>query len=56
MARQESRPVRSIRPAGAPASDPAHYSRPQRPAPEPVRPEMNLDDDDDFEFLDIDDE
>ena len=56
MARQESRPVRSIRPAGALASDPAHYSRPQRPAPEPVRPEMNLDDDDDFEFLDIDDE
>ncbi len=54
--RQETRPVRNIRPAGAPQPSPSGYSRPQRPAPEPTRPTADLDDDDDFEFLDIDDE
>lgn len=50
-----ARPVRNIRPAGAPMSGPSHYTRPQRPVrPEPeVLPEGM--EDDDFEFLDIDD-
>lgn len=54
--RQEARPVRSIRPAGAPQPSPSSYSRLQRPAAEPTRPAVDLGDDDDFEFLDIDDE
>ena len=49
-------PARTMRPAGAPSPAPAAASRPQRPAAQPVRPAVDLEDDDDFEFLDIDDE
>lgn len=51
-----ARPVRNIRPAGAPVPGPSHYTRPQRPVPpEPETMPENAEEDDDFEFLDIDD-
>lgn len=54
---QESsaRPARNIRPAGAPVPGPSHHARPQRPVPPEPGVLQEAVEDDDFEFLDIDD-